>query len=137
MKFILLIAMLALYIHANSTKKVLNATIVTKNADLYKAAHEEGRKIINFFKKGDIVNIYYCDTSYKWCKTQSGFIKKEQLKFIVPKRDNNVIVEETISVVKMPIISTEKNATIEKTKKVVDYYGKYFSKETAVVFTEK
>jgi len=129
MKYILLLTLTWLTLSAQIDEKQMYAKVTSTNADLYQKPYECSKKKENFFKKGDMVEVLYCD-KYQWCKTKNGFVKKNLLRLPEPlvKQDKKmpialvkpkkaVMIENPITVVQLqePEVIQEVPAKLIKT----------------------
>jgi len=92
MKYILILAFMFLSLEAQIENKQMYAKVISNMADLYHIPSEYGEKKVNYFKKGDMLPIEYCDKS-SWCKISNGYVQKQLLRIPEPILKN---------VVKMP-----------------------------------
>jgi hypothetical protein len=116
MKFLLLINLLLLSLFAKDYKYNIKATVVTHNASIYIQPNEYAQKKENYFKRGDIIGVAYCN-KFRWCKIKNGYIKQDVLNiksylyhnFIKPKY---VPVKRTTVYRKKPIYTPEQSTKV-------------------------
>lgn len=154
MRYIFLITVIILSLNAEIDRKEMYAQVKSKSADLYHHPYECAQKKENFFKKGDMIEIEYCN-KYRWCKTTNGFVKKDLLRLPEPLRSQDkplpdarmvprVLKKELqrVELIAEPIIvqktnSSEEIAPVIQESKRLDAYDEYFSEQSAkVIFKE-
>lgn len=84
MKFFFLIVLIFISLNAQTAKKRITATVISKYASIYQKPYECSAKKTNYFKCGDKIYIDYCN-QYRWCKTKHGYIKRDKLSITTPQ----------------------------------------------------
>ncbi|MBU1657624.1 hypothetical protein KKG72_01050 [bacterium] len=150
MKYLIVLTLMILSLNAQVDKTQVYAHIISQSCDLYNKPYPSSDKKADYFKKGDMVQIYYCD-QYQWCKTKNGYLKKDALKIVAPRYEQPIIEKETPS----PVLESSKenvpkevtvelvkvtDKIVEQTHKQenVDTHKEYFSLDSAkVIFKDK
>jgi len=153
MKFLLLINILLLSLIAKDYKYNIKAKVVTHNASIYIQPNEYTQKKENYFKRGDIVGVAYCN-KFRWCKIKNGYIKQDVLNIksyvhqglikyqkpiytpaqstkVYTKKSTYTPVQRTKVYTKKPL----KRLPIYKSKpkKRINHYDEYFSSGSSEV----
>jgi len=141
MRIVILVTLLFLSLNAEADRSKLYAYVMSNNTSLYEKPYECAKKKNNYFKKGDRLEIYYCN-QYRWCKTKNGYVKRDLLKIITssPKRGSVKPVKNSnikhsksdksaIKVEVLPIFDC-------KPRKDLDEYDEYFAPKSTQVNME-
>ena len=156
MKYIFLMVLVLLSLNADNIDKIqMYAKVKSQTADLYHRPYECAKKKLAFFKRGDMLQIEYCN-KYKWCKTTHGFVKKDLLILPEPLRKENYPIPnpimiprkikpvQKVEIIADPVSNQQSNLskkTIKVTpplKKKLDAYDEYFKGSSMrVLFREK
>lgn len=155
MRYIFLIAVMILSLDAKIEQKEMYAQVKSKSADLYHRPYECAQKKENFFKKGDMIEIEYCN-KYRWCKTTNGFVKKDLLRLPEPLRSQDkplpdarmvprvVKQEKAVELIAEPVVVEQSDAVAEvlhveeQEREKLGAYSEYFKDDSAkVIFKEQ
>ena len=145
---------LVLSLYADIDKIQMYAQVKSKSADLYHNPYECAEKKLAYFKKGDMIEIEYCN-KYRWCKTTKGFVKKDLLRLPEPLRKQDkpmpssimkpreVKPVQRVEIIAEPVIIEQSNSSAQVVKvvpqkKKLDAYDEYFKdKSVKVIFKEQ
>ncbi len=152
MKFIIFLTLLFLSLNAQIDKTKMYAHVISKSADLYEHPYECAKKKENYFKKGEILQIIYCN-QYRWCTVKNGYVKQDLLNIVVPKYmqkspktkiiqkkiENIKIVEDYKPKMQKPKIEVIEvfPAVVEINKENLGPYEEYFSPDSKKLIFEK
>lgn len=127
-----MLAFIFLSLKAQIHNQQMYAKVISASADLYRIPQKNSDKKFNYFKKGDMVPVDYCDRS-NWCKVSNGYIHKKLLQLPAPILKNIVtmpkykikVIKEVVTVrpkvtpLKSPIAIVEKLPKPEIYAKVI------------------
>jgi len=144
MKYILILALTMLSLHAQIDEKEMFAKVKSNSADLYSRPYECSKKKVAYYSKGDMIEIFYCD-KYQWCKTTDGFVKKNLLRLPEPLVKQDKKMPQHIEIIEAPVVAeiqTKSTQELEVVDVAIDEtmgaYEEYFSDDSIkVIFEEK